>query len=339
MPSVPFSIDKSRKVKLYRQLYDGFTEAIRTGTLKANTKLLSVRDLAKELDVSRNTVTKAYSMLMDAKLIYSKNKSGFYVADCTKISVPQIPALQSVPTTVPTVEDILRQHLESELQSNQEKLPQEQESAKERIAPRPPKNKSSARFKNALLKTLQSDKSCFTRENPCNGILPLRKRLADFLGKSKALPVSPDQITISGNLKSLVLKVLSLLGNSYTQQKRDGIGLLQLAKELTEETRPTHPYEILCSEEVKAELEKVKTPNLQAIRFTCTGQAPGQNFSSAPLQQIYISAEKSLKEFGINIFFAAMPQALSSEYVQKFYEEPCSVSVFDQLAALHFLEN
>ena len=73
------SLDKKSKIKLYRQLFDAIVELIKTKELKENTKLPSVRTVSKELDIGKNTVTKAYLELEKAEYIYSVEKSGYFV--------------------------------------------------------------------------------------------------------------------------------------------------------------------------------------------------------------------------------------------------------------------
>ena len=119
MQTLSFAIDKNSKIKFYHQLYDKFVESITSGILKPGTKLPSVRDLSKELDISRNTVTKAYSLLGQDKFIYSRNKSGFYVADASSspgTDLNEAAEDSKENSTVPTVESILRQRKNSILQ-------------------------------------------------------------------------------------------------------------------------------------------------------------------------------------------------------------------------------
>ena len=81
------SLDKKSKIKLYRQLFDAIVELIKTKELKENTKLPSVRTVSKELDIGKNTVTKAYLELEKAEYIYSVEKSGYFGKN-PDISVP-----------------------------------------------------------------------------------------------------------------------------------------------------------------------------------------------------------------------------------------------------------
>ena len=65
---------------LYESLYSRFVDEIRTGSLKAGTKMPSVRRCSEEYGVSRNTVLGAYSLLLSEGYITSRERSGYYVA-------------------------------------------------------------------------------------------------------------------------------------------------------------------------------------------------------------------------------------------------------------------
>ena len=65
---------------LYENLYKKLALDIRTGKLRADSKLPSIREYADENGISRNTVINAYNLLLSEGYIYSKEKSGFYVS-------------------------------------------------------------------------------------------------------------------------------------------------------------------------------------------------------------------------------------------------------------------
>ena len=78
-----FILNANDSVPLYKQLYNQLRERILSGQLTADTRLPSVRVLAHELAISRNTVDGAYQELFAEGYIYSKRNSGYYVsANC-----------------------------------------------------------------------------------------------------------------------------------------------------------------------------------------------------------------------------------------------------------------
>lgn len=74
-------LDKKINKPLYEQLYDELKEEIVTNKLPKNTALNSVRVMAKELQISRNTVDRAYQQLLAEGYIRSVPGSGYYVED------------------------------------------------------------------------------------------------------------------------------------------------------------------------------------------------------------------------------------------------------------------
>lgn len=76
-----FNIDLQSRTPIYEQLYKKILELILKRDLKPNDKLPSVRELAKELGVNPNTVSKTFQMLERDKVIYSLAGRGSYVSD------------------------------------------------------------------------------------------------------------------------------------------------------------------------------------------------------------------------------------------------------------------
>ena len=78
--AVTVPLDRSSGVPLHRQLYDGLREGILSGRFPAGARLPSTRGLAVELEVSRNTVTSAFSQLLAEGYFEGRVGSGTYVA-------------------------------------------------------------------------------------------------------------------------------------------------------------------------------------------------------------------------------------------------------------------
>ena len=75
------SLDPESKTPLYLQIYDAIRSDIIKGSLKAGDKLVALRKLADELNVSRNTVENAYAQLVAEGYIESRTGSGYVVCD------------------------------------------------------------------------------------------------------------------------------------------------------------------------------------------------------------------------------------------------------------------
>ena len=67
------------KVPIYRQVVDQIRSAIGSGSLTVGDPLPSVRALATELIVNPNTISKAYSALVNDGVIESQRGRGYFV--------------------------------------------------------------------------------------------------------------------------------------------------------------------------------------------------------------------------------------------------------------------
>ena len=66
---------------IYLQIAAFVCENILAGKWTAGQKILSVRDLAVELEVNPNTVMRSYEFLQSLEIVYNKRGLGLFVAD------------------------------------------------------------------------------------------------------------------------------------------------------------------------------------------------------------------------------------------------------------------
>lgn len=64
---------------IYIQIANYVIDQILNGTWKTDDKILSVRDLAIELEVNPNTVMRSYEFLQSKEVIYNKRGIGFFI--------------------------------------------------------------------------------------------------------------------------------------------------------------------------------------------------------------------------------------------------------------------
>lgn len=72
-------LDDNKNFPLYIQLYKYIKNEILTGNISSESKLPSIRSLAKDLKLSKNTIEAAYEQLIAEGYVKSKNRSGLYV--------------------------------------------------------------------------------------------------------------------------------------------------------------------------------------------------------------------------------------------------------------------
>jgi len=84
-----FHIDPASGVPFYRQIIDQIKYAIARGGLKPGDQLPTVRQLAVELAINPNTVSKAYSQLEILDILQTQQGSGTYIST-QKVEVSEL---------------------------------------------------------------------------------------------------------------------------------------------------------------------------------------------------------------------------------------------------------
>ena len=79
-----FDINTSNGVPVYEQVARQIVSAIASGGLDAGQMVPSVREMAKELAINPNTVSRAYRQLQDATILETVRGSGIAVATGAK---------------------------------------------------------------------------------------------------------------------------------------------------------------------------------------------------------------------------------------------------------------
>lgn len=72
---------------IYLQICTQIYEKILSGDLKAEDRLLSVRELGVQLGVNPNTIMRSYETMQNAGIIYNKRGIGYFIAEGAKDSV------------------------------------------------------------------------------------------------------------------------------------------------------------------------------------------------------------------------------------------------------------
>jgi GntR family transcriptional regulator len=79
--TINFLLDIKSGVPFYRQIIDQVKTAIATGSLEPGYKLPTVRQLAVELSINPNTVSRAYTELELTGLVETQMGSGTYISN------------------------------------------------------------------------------------------------------------------------------------------------------------------------------------------------------------------------------------------------------------------
>ncbi|WP_144605316.1 GntR family transcriptional regulator [Algoriphagus algorifonticola] len=73
-------MDFSEHKNIFLQIRDWLIDQILTGKLQPGEKIPSVRELAADIEVNRNTVMRSYSLMEEEGIIENKRGIGFFIA-------------------------------------------------------------------------------------------------------------------------------------------------------------------------------------------------------------------------------------------------------------------
>jgi GntR family transcriptional regulator / MocR family aminotransferase len=194
---------------LNRQLYLALRDALRQGKVAAGERLPSSRDLAHDLQLSRNTVMTALQQLEAEGYVYTQTGSGTYVSD----NIPMSMARPSVPWVTSAANSTLSKRAQS-----LRDLGDSQTLEVQPFTQGPPDFGS---FPLPLWQKLQNKHWRMTYPdmldyNPSGGFAPLRRAIADHLRLSRGLQLDSQQVIVtSGTQQSLSLcaQVLADVGD------------------------------------------------------------------------------------------------------------------------------
>ncbi|WP_435875375.1 PLP-dependent aminotransferase family protein [Nonomuraea dietziae] len=186
---LPISLSRDAALPLSVQLGDWLRGAMRAGALTAGTRLPSSRGLAAQLGVSRTVVTEAYQQLYAEGWLEGRHGSGTFVADLSADAAPRAPQELPPPET--------RQVRQAPLID---------------LTPGKPwvRDYDAAAWKRAWRKA--ADLLPGGDPDPY-GLPSLRELLAEYLRRSRAIAVGPENILVTrGTGNGLDLVALALLG-------------------------------------------------------------------------------------------------------------------------------
>jgi GntR family transcriptional regulator len=74
-------MDFNQQKAIFLQIADLIFEKILLGSLKPQERILSVREMAIQMEVNPNTVMRTFSYLQDNDIIYNKRGLGYFISD------------------------------------------------------------------------------------------------------------------------------------------------------------------------------------------------------------------------------------------------------------------
>lgn len=189
-PLIPFELDESSKIPIYKQLVDGLRESILSNSIIPGTMLPSTRDLSRSLKISRSTVLRCYEELLSQGYLKSVEGIGTFVSE-------KLPARVERDTPVP-VNTFLKLSKYAELIMDTEPEMMTSGGWEELNFGAAPIDQLPRKFwRQVLLKNCREyDIHIGHYEFAPFGYRPLREAMAEYLVRSRALKCSPEQVAI-----------------------------------------------------------------------------------------------------------------------------------------------
>ena len=281
------NLNSQSRIPLQRQLYESLREAILGGRLAPGQRLPATRDMARSLGISRTTVTLTYEALTSEGYLEAQTGAGTFVGRSLPDDLLRPPAppargargLQRRPLetdstcTKPTAKRLSK--FGNYLKNNVPFGPAEEPSIQFSFG-RPDIDEFPMRQWLRLLNHHAKRKQLSDLELPkrAQGYLPLRRAVADYLARARAVKANPDQIIIvngSQQALDLIARVLIEHGDRVGIENPCFLG----AKTIFEANgAKLHPVPVDEGGLVVDHLRKESTPPLKLIYVTPSHQFP-----------------------------------------------------------------
>jgi len=188
-----FEIDPSASISLQNQLIGEISTSITTGRLAPGTRLPGTRALSEQLGVSRNTVLLAFEALAAEGFVEPREGAGTFVSETSPEPTPFEP--KSVTPKQKPVGYETNQPLFCDF-----KL----EAVDPDLFP-------AAVWRRLMMRRIQSSDFNLTKVGDPQGSLDLRQSLCRFLGASRGMNVSPEQVLIVSSIQ----QATNVVGQMY----------------------------------------------------------------------------------------------------------------------------
>ena len=333
-------IDRASGERAYYQLYRQLRAAIVSGALPAGSRLPSKRSLAAETGLSLITVEHALALLCDEGYAETRPRSGCYAAfGGNGLPSAQPPA---------ALEDM---------------------SAGDDA----PEDFPFSVWARTMRRVLTDyDRRILSRSPNC-GCIELRRALAGYLGRSRGLAVSPEQILVGAGAEYLYGLVVQLLGRArrYALEEPcyEKIRQVYEANGALCEGLPMGPDGIVSEALARSSAgvlhvtpfhsypSGVTAPASKRHEYALWARARGAYiveddydaefaslrgqietiFSLAPERVLYLNTFSKILAPSVRVGFLVLPEELLEEYARRLDFYSCTVPVFDQLVLAEFI--
>ena len=349
-----YSFEDRGKLSLYEYLYKQIKNDIVSFRLSPDEKLPSKRELAKHLNISTITVENAYAQLVAEGYIYSKPKSGFYVAHITSANNKN------------------SQHTEA----GQKSADIKNEFYADFVKNSTPKGASFFNIWTKLMRETMSDNPDKLMVNsPSVGIYELRMEIAKYLFEFRGMNVLPEQIVVGAGTEYLYGIIMQLLGHDkiyavedpgyskiakiykansakcvHIPLDKDGISVDALNETQAEvlHISPSHHFPTGIVTPVSRRYELLSWASKSAYRYIIEDDYDSEfRFVGKPIPSlqsidvldkvIYINTFSKSLASTIRISYMVLPKKLMDVYNRELGFYACTVSTFEQYTLASFI--
>lgn len=350
-----FVLDHHSKLPLYTQLYDQMKASVLSGKLPSHSKLLSVRELAAELSISRNTVENTYLELCAEGYIYSKPRSGYFVSALAPDILPS-PRLKRQHAPLPK--------------------PEPKGSIDFHPARLDPDAFPAPIWRSCYLESLRQSRSALVQYGDPQGEWELRCSIRRYLERSRGVACDPEQIVICSGLQlslGIVAQIhterrpavavenpgfhlpKSVFQNHGFETLPIPVGLSGLDVDALESSNatlvyvtPSHQFPTGCVMPVANRLKLIEWGNSGDRLIIEDDYDSELRYHGKPIPSlqglhpdgniVYLGTFSKVLSPALRVGYLVLPYPLLSSYRQLFRDYACSVSLLEQAALARFME-
>ena len=342
-----FELDEKNK---YYSLYSSIRDDILAGKLKSGYRLPSKRAMAENLSVSVITVQNAYEQLLAEGYIYSKQRSGYFVAEVNADFYGR--------RDIPEVEQVKKEEYSLDFVKG---------STLTEMFPFSVWSK--------LMRSVLSDCGEHLLERvPCDGDPELKRAVASYLYRARAIDVDPRYIVIGAGAEYLYGIVVQLLGrdnifavenpsyaNIYSSYSLNGarvkcIGVTDTGIDCKEVERsganvvhfsPSHQFPTGAVTPVSERLRLIKwakrvdgyiVEDDYDSEFRLVGKPLQCAHNLDPDRVIYMNTFSKSLAPSMRMGYMVLPPKLYERYIKIFGQTACVVPLFEQKTLAKMLD-
>jgi GntR family transcriptional regulator / MocR family aminotransferase len=199
------SLDRASMIPLYQQLAEELRHAVLQKRLKPNQKLPPSRVLAKSLEISRATVTQSYEQLVSEGYFEARCGSGTFV--CSQLPDEYLqPELLDLPESDLPELTMLSRFGSDLLAVDRLEIPEPEAEISFRFGSPAAEQFPIELWRRLLSRHCDNSSAILNYSPDPAGYLPLRAAISDYLGRSRAVQCSAEQVIIvNGSQQALDL--------------------------------------------------------------------------------------------------------------------------------------